>query len=176
VLQRKDLHACLQGPPAFESDGRIQHFLRLFVAGDDLLDLFEEDVVVVVEEVDFLSLLVEEDAAADVEGVEHLVVVIEDGVEGVVAAAVDAHDATDRADDDLVQFVFLQQALPVLDYEQHQVHDLSYQLVLDLQRFAQLLGTFTGVQAQAFEDGLAAVVVCAGDDVVALLVLPNFLY
>ena len=63
---------------SLKSDRGVKNFLCLFLVGYNLLDLLKKDVVVVVNQVGFFTLVVIENAAADVETVQHFVVMIED--------------------------------------------------------------------------------------------------
>ena len=64
--------------------------------------MFQKEVIVVKNEVNFFAVLVVKDASADVQTVQHFVVVVEDLLKWKSARTVDAQDTANRAHYDLI--------------------------------------------------------------------------
>ncbi len=170
------LGASFQPVLELDADGSVEDVGGFLLVVDDFVELRQEDVVVVVEEVDFVALVVVEDAATHVEAEQQTVVVLEGLSQRHGLRAVDAHDAGDPADDDLVDVVVLEQRLPLFQDETDQVDGFADLLGLDFHGLAQLLGPLVCVLLDAFEDGLGLVGVAAfGEQLVARLVVPDLL-
>jgi hypothetical protein len=75
---RSQLSPLLYLLDSFVSDGGVEDLFGLFFVRKDFVDLFQEDMIVVVDEINLLALICEEDAFADVQTIEKSIVVIED--------------------------------------------------------------------------------------------------
>ena len=101
----------------FKSDGGVKNFLCLFLVGDDLLDLLKKDVIVVVNQISLFALVIIENAAADVETVQHFVVVVEYLFKWEGSRVVNAEDATNGANNNLIDFVLAEESFTMFNDE-----------------------------------------------------------
>ena len=101
----------------FKSDGGVKNFLCLFLVGDDLLDLLKKNIIVVVNQISLFALVIIENAAADVETVQHFVVMVKDLFKWESSGVVNAEDATNRADNNLIDFVLAEKSFAMFNDE-----------------------------------------------------------